>query len=121
MQVLEAFWGNADMFKLRKGMIVGTFIWSLGFLNVSYAAPVKVFLPFARPLCGDLKDQNDIVLNSDLFGYIRGYLSGAAVYSGKDILRKTNTDAIQKWLFDYCRLHPAANMSDAMIALVDAL
>lgn len=109
------------MFKLRKGMMACIFIWSMGFSNFAYADSVKVFLPLGLSLCGDVKDQYAFVRNDDLFGYIRGYLSGAAVASGKDLIRKTNLDAIEKWLFNYCQLHPTANISDAMVALIDAL
>lgn len=53
--------------------------------------------------------------------WLEGFVSGAAIMSGKDLIRGTDGDALYAWADNYCLAHPLDSLSDAAIALVRTL
>jgi hypothetical protein len=101
------------------GSIAGLALFAV--LNAASAETVKIFLPEQKKVCKDLKDRTDLALDSDLFGFTKGYLSAYAVNTGNDILRKTDMGAVNKWIYDRCQLFPEESLTNMIQKMADEL
>lgn len=50
--------------------------------------------------------------------WVLGYLSGAAIYNGKNPLVNTDGNGVWYWIDNYCRSHAASKLADALDAFV---
>ena len=53
--------------------------------------------------------------------WVQGYNSGAAVYTGQDLMSGVDAGAIQSWMDNYCASHPLSMVADGADQLVAKL
>lgn len=75
------------------------------------------------PSCGEWvvhREKSD-TLNLGNTSWLRGYISGLAVGSGRDFLAATDNASIFKWMDNYCRTNPLRDVGRGANALAAEL
>lgn len=53
--------------------------------------------------------------------WVAGFLSGAAVFTGKNALTTIRENSISAWLDQYCRVNPLTNLGEAAADMFEEL
>lgn len=69
--------------------------------------------------CGTWSADRSQRQGRDLEQWAIGYLSGAAVNGGINILGGTDFQGVMGWLDNYCRANPLTPLADALVAFVN--
>ena len=94
----------------------------LGLLAISLmfcTSPAKAIATLATADCGEwvlMKDPSGKPTREFRY-WLLGYLSGAAVETGKDILRTTSSASIELWMDNYCKANPLKTVGEGATTL----
>jgi hypothetical protein len=76
----------------------------------AFAVAVAGFTPVGYGYCSDwVKDR----FNTTQINYVFGYITAAAIYSGKDTLRGLTDDDFNQYIDRYCTAHPEDTITKA--------
>jgi hypothetical protein len=82
--------------------------------SVEAEESVRIIGSGANATCGRWTELRQSRINNSLEDWALAYISGAAVFTGRDALKNLDAYAIWRWLDNYCASNPFESVPDAL-------